>query len=141
MDRSGETLTNVGFVLGIIGTLFSTVAVLAAGVLVAISGLTYSKYLAEAKDDLVKLQLQTLTTAVQAYQVRNDKFPATLDELTKPQEGRPPDLDTKDLLDPWGRPYKYDLSGTRNRGKYPDIWTEGPKGDGTGQIGNWMLGK
>ncbi len=30
------------------------------------------------------------------------------------------------LLDPWGKEFKYDVSGKRNKGEQPDIWTETP---------------
>ena len=35
-------------------------------------------------------------------------------------------LRTESLVDPWGKEFKYDVSGKRNKGKQPDIWTETP---------------
>jgi hypothetical protein len=95
----------------------------------------------EPKPDVAKAQIQALTQAVEFHRLHTGEFPATLDDLTRPEKnGRQPILTAEHLKDPWGREYKYDRHGQRNGGMRPDIWSDGPKADGTDLIGNWMLG-
>ena len=67
-----------------------------------------------------------MDSAVQRY-LGNDKHGAGVN--------LPPNLKTlvdtkvvteKSLVDPWGKAFRYDVSGKRNKGKRPDIWTETP---------------
>jgi general secretion pathway protein G len=100
-----------------------------------------NNYRENAREDVAKSQIQSLTQAVQIHRLNVGHFPETLDELTKPWAGHSAILDGDALKDPWGGPYKYDPLGPRNGGKVPDIWTDGPKGDEKGKIGNWILAK
>jgi uncharacterized protein (TIGR03067 family) len=92
----------------------------------------------EAKMDIVRVNLRSLTIAAQTYKLKNDEYPAKLDDLVKPPGGGgafiKPDKDV--LKDPWGNPYQYDPAGPKNNGKQPDIWSEGPPGKKQ-PIGNW----
>ena len=76
--------------------------------------------------DDVAIRINILDSAVQRY-LGNNKHGAGIN--------LPPDLktlvDTKivraeSLVDPWGKEFRYDVSGKRNKGKRPDIWTESP---------------
>jgi len=84
--------------------------------------------------DNVKIRLKILDSAVQRY-FGNKKHGAGIN--------RPPNLKTlvdtnilraESLLDPWGKEFKFDVSGKRNKGEQPDIWTETPDQK---IIGNW----
>lgn len=90
------------------------------------------KAIYDAQVKLTRFSLAALSTAVKAYHVKNNRFPDTLNELTK---GKPSLVETKALLDPWGRFFLYDLTGPNNNGTIPDIWTEPP---GRERIGNWQ---
>jgi hypothetical protein len=60
-------------------------------------------------------------------------------QVDKPPKWRGPYLSTSDLLlDPWGRPYRYQAPGTHNEDSY-DLWSVGLDGvEGTqDDIGNW----
>jgi hypothetical protein len=92
----------------------------------------------EKKADVANAQIHALAEAVEIHRLRRGEYPATLDDLMRPQDGRAPILDAGHLNDPWGRKYRYDRRGLRNGGKVPDIWSDGPNGDGTDLIGNWM---
>ena len=78
-------------------------------------------------------QIKLLTKAVDVFTLRADgEFPSTLDDLLRT---KPPILQNKDaLLDPWKKPFRYDVSGPRNSGLRPDIWTVTPANE---TIGNW----
>ncbi len=164
MDRSGQTMTNIGQILGIIGTVLIGVSVLMGGIGLVIASLAfvryreaksqaYSEMFAEvekvnkedrawdaredAKASTARAQIKHIDESVQIYKLERDEFPATLQELTRPNNDQPAMLTSHDLIDPWKRPYKYDPAGPRNKGLQPDIWTDGPQGDGIGRIGNW----
>jgi Sec-independent protein translocase protein TatA len=80
-------------------------------------------------------RIQQLTAVVDEYQRTNGTYPPTLQALLQPQPkgGRPFFDKAANIADPWGAPFKYDLSGPNNGGKRPDIWCDSPKG----KIGNW----
>jgi len=90
----------------------------------------------------VRAKLTALTRAAQAYEIQYGVRPTSLELLQSPPNNRP-FIDTKKefLIDPWGRPYKYDAAGPNNRGLKPDIWSEGPDpSDKTKIIANWQNG-
>jgi hypothetical protein len=81
-----------------------------------------------------------LTAAVQTYKAANDDFPTSLDALAKKRGKDDALVDDKALIDPWGRPYQYDVKGPRNQGKQPDIWSQGPApADPACVLGNWNV--
>src|SRR5687768_13831260 len=63
-----------------------------------------------------KVQIGVLTQACQAYKVKHEKYPDTLEELTKTT---PPFVEKSALLDPWKKQYLYVRDGVRNKGKMP----------------------
>ena len=89
------------------------------------------KQLHDAKVKVALANLSQLTSAVHAYAAKNKGFPESLNALT---EGKSPLVLEKMLLDPWGNPYAYDVSGPHHEGKAPDIWTDSPRRI---RIGNW----
>src|SRR5262245_18385492 len=85
----------------------------------------------DAKTARAKVNLHSLDLAVQAYFVQKGEFPKSLNVLT---EGDKPYIKADSLLDPWKKQYLYYITGPKNDGKKPDIWTIAP--DKT-IIGNW----
>jgi hypothetical protein len=84
----------------------------------------------KAKIARARIDIENLTKAVEIYYVKEAVFPESLEVLTKAMA-----IVKKDsLIDPWGNAYQYDVSGTKNCGRVPDIWTVTP---GKVIIGNW----
>jgi general secretion pathway protein G len=91
-----------------------------------------------AKEGVAKTQLRTLTNQCQAYYLRNNSWPPSLEALAMAQpSGDPPLMPADQLVDPWQHPFVYDPSGARNGGMNPDISTHTPNGK---EIGNWPGG-
>jgi len=89
------------------------------------------------KDAVAKTQIQTLTQASQAYFIKNQKWPQALSQLIERDDFGTLYLENRDaLLDPWKKPYQYDLTGPKNKGRMPDIWTVTPTNE---VIGNWSI--
>jgi general secretion pathway protein G len=105
-------------------------------VLAGVASVYVFRYLDDSKKDRVKVDLQALTKACEAYKLRNDDFPPSLSVLVQPTDGGKPFLDggPQALNDPWGKPYQYDPSGGNSGGLKPDISTTSPDGV---QINNW----
>lgn len=89
----------------------------------------------EAKMSAALVQIKAIDQALQVYKHKNGSFPESLEKLS---EGMNPLLKTKDLYDPWAKPYAYDPKPLRNFGKMPDVWTESPDNV---KIGNWNIEK
>ena len=105
-------------------------------ILAGAGGLTVMKYLDDAKQSRATADIKTLSTAVQAFQIKNGSPPSSLAELAQPPaEGGRPYIETQELLrDPWGNAYQYSADGPKNNGIKPDIWTITPDGK---TIGNF----
>lgn len=99
-------------------------------ILAGAGGLTVMKYLEDAKQSRATADIKTLSTAAQAFQIKNSSPPQTLAELAQPPaEGGRAYIETTEILrDPWGNPYQYDAAGPKNSGNKPDIWTVTPDG-------------
>jgi general secretion pathway protein G len=123
-------------------SLMEVLVVVAIMVILALSGgVIYMRYLDDAKKDRARIDVETLSKAVEGYSLKHG-YPATLDILCQPTpDGGRPYLDPSALVDPWGQPYQYAYPGTHNamNGK-PDVWSLGPRiGDQNGIIGNWSI--
>jgi uncharacterized protein (TIGR03067 family) len=92
----------------------------------------------EGERDKARMDVRVLTVAAETYKIKNEEYPAKLEDLIKPPDGETPYIEPKEgvLKDPWGQPYKYDPKGPKSGGKQPDIWSEGPPGKKQ-PIGNW----
>jgi hypothetical protein len=84
-----------------------------------------------AKVAVAKLRIRVIDEALKAYRVKTGDYPEELKTLT---EGTNPILEGKALIGPWGKPYKYDVTGPKNNGRKPDVWVET---SGKKIIGNW----
>ena len=91
------------------------------------NGAPAGRHLRGTELDDVKIRLKILDQAI--WNEPNDKRPTSLKALVDAKV-----LSSKSLVDPWGKEFHYDIAGKKNRGKYPDIWTETPDKK---VIGNW----
>jgi len=135
-STSGFTLVEMVLVLGI-------VALLVGAGIVSLTGVLDS-----GKKTRVKGDLTTLTSALRSYETDNMFLPTTeqgLSALLEKPTSRPAPQNwtaklKKNLLDPWGNPYRYRRPGTKDKGGF-DVYSSGPDGvaDNTDDIGNWDL--
>src|SRR5262245_15451776 len=92
--------------------------------------------LQESKEKIAYTRVKELTSACNMFELNNGQRPQALEQLTlSPQPNgsrRLVDLDA--IIDPWGHPYQYDMTGAKNQGDRPDIWCVTPEGK---FIGNW----
>jgi general secretion pathway protein G len=79
-------------------------------------------------------QVNTIADQVHMYQFEHHAPPQRLQALAQPDNTGNAYMASKDLIDPWQKPYQYDAKGPHHDGKTPDVWTTAP--DGT-VIGNW----
>jgi len=132
--RGGFTLMEVLLVLVILVALAS-MAVLA-----------YGPIQENANKKLARAQIDMLKKAVQACKFDTGMYPPNLDvlseiqppaDLPNPAKWAGPYLEMRAPLDPWGRPYNYQVPGNRNPLTF-DVWSLGPnEADDTDDIGNW----
>jgi general secretion pathway protein G len=117
-------------------TLIELLVVLAIlGMLAAIAVPQVLKYLGRAKDDVVKVQVQSLGTSLDLFLLDVGRYPSDQEGL-QALVAQPPGLGqwhgpyvTKpsSLIDPWGRPYVYHQPG--QQGDY-DLYSLGSEGNG-----------
>lgn len=107
--------------------------------LAGIGGFFLLGQLGDAQADLAQAQVSgALTSACQAYKIKHNEYPQTLQVLLQKDALGGPYLESQDALtDPWGRPYQYEPSGTKNNGMKPDIWTVVPNSNPQKTVGNW----
>jgi general secretion pathway protein G len=104
-------------------------------ILASLGGYYVMGQLHESRKSEAKIQVRTLTTACENYELNYRQRPGNLRMLLQKGEYGGPYLKNADvLLDPWGREYQYNQQGPRNNGLTPDIWTVDPDGR---EIGNW----
>lgn len=104
--------------------------------LASIGGYFLLGQLGQSQKDIARSQVKgPLSDACKTFFLRHNEWPQSLEALTQPDgKGGPYLEDVSALVDPWGRAYKYDPSGSRNGGMKPDIWAIAPDG---ATIGNW----
>ena len=97
--------------------------------------LTRMSQLPGAKSDTALIQTKANATVCEAFKVKHGELPKNLGVLLqKDKFGMIWMDDPARLIDPWGRPYRYNPNGPKNNGQHPDIWTVAPNGV---VIGNW----
>jgi hypothetical protein len=89
--------------------------------------------------DRARLDIKSLEKAVQTYEVKYGRLPATLQELTERLPDNSPALLKKEALtDPWGQPYIYDPNQRHPTTDIPLILSMGdPAQGGKAPIRNW----
>jgi general secretion pathway protein G len=118
-------------------TLIELLVVLAIlGMLAAIAVPQVLKYLGRAKEDVVKVQIQSLGTSLDLFLLDIGRYPTEQEGLQALVQ-KPPGLDgwkgpyvakQSALIDPWGHPYVYKQPG-QNGADY-DLFSLGPDGRG-----------
>lgn len=124
--RGGFTLMEILVVVAIIVLLAAAAAPIVIG------------RLEDAKRSRALLDCKAWTTSAQSYYVKYGNYPPSLEALCQPgPNGETPFMESKNLYDPWGRPYQFANPPAHNTvdGK-PDIWSLGKNGNE--QIGNWL---
>lgn len=92
-----------------------------------------------AESAAAKAQVIVLTQAAQAYFIKNQKWPQSLQALVERDDFGTQYIEKKEhLLDPWKKPFLYDPTGPKNEGLKPDIWSVTPS---KAIIGNWANGQ
>lgn len=95
----------------------------------------------EAKVQIARGDIASLTLALKLYRLDNGRYPSALRDLMVSPAGarnwKGPYLE-KDPVDPWGNPYEYASTGTRNKSGF-DLYSPGPDGQGgsSDDVGNW----
>lgn len=133
--QAGFTLVELLVVLVILVLLASLVAPRVVG------------YLGSSRTKTAKVQIQSLTTALELYKVDTGRYPTTTEGLKALVESPPsatswngPYLTKKDVpIDPWGRPYAYRSPGQHGPFDIASLGADNQPG-GTGEnedINNW----
>jgi general secretion pathway protein G len=124
------------------------VVVIILGILAAIVLPKFTGRTEQARIKAAESQIQVFSTALEAYELDNGRYPTTeqgLQALVKkptippiPNNWRGPYLQKKIPKDPWGNPYIYKCPGTHNPSSY-DLYSYGPDGKegGGDDITNW----
>lgn len=103
------------------------------GMLATIAAINVPKFLGQGREGKVKADINSIAAAVEAYNMVEGKYPASLSSLT---EGNDPYLKTLPK-DPWGNEYQYNVPSSHAGHRY-DIYSSGENGN---QIGTWNLGE
>lgn len=119
---AGYTLLELLVVMGILA------------VLTAVATPQLMGYFGKAKTQSVQLQIENIGTALELYYMENGAYPSASAGLKALVEAPPeaprwngPYLKkAKNLLDPWGRPYQYNIAD----GQY-EVYSLGPTGKAT----------
>jgi general secretion pathway protein G len=125
----GFTLIEVLLVLVILVVLFSLAVV------------SYGPIRKKMQKDSARTQVGLLNTAARTYEASVGELPPNLDALRAQPADVPqgkwagPYLDRAIPLDPWYKPYQYQVPGQHNTDSF-DVWTVAPDGE---QIGNWTV--
>jgi general secretion pathway protein G len=101
------------------------------GMLATIAAINVPKFLGQGREGKVKADLNSISAAVEAYNMVEGKYPASLSALT---EGTDPYLKTLPR-DPWGNEYQYNVPSSHAGHRY-DVYSNGENGR---QIGTWNL--
>ena len=115
-------------------------------IIAALAGMVLPRLLPraeEAKKDIARGGIASISTALKLYKLDNDRYPTTeegLDALmTRPASARNwkgPYLENKPL-DPWKRKYEYKCPGSHNTLDV-DIWSRGPdEASADDDVTNW----
>jgi general secretion pathway protein G len=103
------------------------------GMLATIAAINVPKFLGQGREGKVKADLNSISAAVEAYNMVEGKYPGSLQDLTS---GNDPYL--KSLpKDPWGSDYQYNVPSSHPGHRY-DVYSNGENGN---QIGTWNIGE
>jgi len=107
---------------------FSMVEIMIVVVIIAIlSGLAATQFIGQldnAKVKTTRIDINTFSTALDAYRLNNGNYPSTEDGLQKLLEAKLIKKKKGVLLDPWDNPYQYRFPGESDSSTY-EIWSLG----------------
>ena len=127
--RSAREVVRAGFTLMEVMVVVAIILVLAG-----VGGVVYMRHLDDANMSRAKIDLKSLTSAVEMYKSRYQKFPDQLADLAKQQPNGGASYITEDALyDPWGQPYVYEPTALHSLTHKPRISCQTP----SGPISNW----
>ena len=120
-------------------TLLEILVVVAIIVILAgVSGVTYMNYLESSKKDIAQVGIAQIEQAVMAWRTKRGEYPPDLNVLVQSIDGEPAAMETKHLIDPWGRAYVYEPQQLHPQTQKPLIFSQGPvMGNANGRITNW----
>jgi hypothetical protein len=97
----------------------------------------------EANEKRAEVNVRNLAVAAKAYRVKHTAWPEKLADLTKPKDGQPAFVkaDAKDLKDPWGNDYKYEVAKDAKGEEKAYVWAERVVGGQTKVYGDKPPGK
>jgi len=93
------------------------VVVAIIGVLAAVIAPSFIGRIGQAKQGVAKQKVSEIEKAVEIFRTDYGRYPQTLDELVRrpsdiaEAKWNPPSLKSKDLIDPWDRPFVYKYPG------------------------------
>jgi general secretion pathway protein G len=145
-SRGPKGVAIAGLIVCFPGVLFF--ALIGMGMALAIVGIgagTNAVIRVAADTKAATTQVDALQRTIDMYKFDTKQLPASfVDFVNKPSnpdiDWKGPYLQSSNLNDPWGNPYRYEPQGKRNVESY-DVWSAGPDGqDGTADdIGNWSF--
>jgi hypothetical protein len=97
----------------------------------------------EAKGKRAEINVRNLATGAKAFHAKHKVWPEKLVDMTKPKDGQPPVVkaDAKDLKDPWGNDYKYEVAKDEKGQERAYVWAERVVGGQTKVYGTRPPGK
>ncbi len=99
-SQRGMTLIEIMVVIAIIGMVASAV------------GFGVTKFFSDAKEKSATIQLEKVATVLTQYQLLEDEYPSSLEDLTKKgKKGQAGYLEQSNLKDPWKTKLIYSVSG------------------------------
>jgi general secretion pathway protein G len=128
------------------------------GILVSLMSAATFQAMKSSKESKAQADIAALETALSAYKGDYGDYPPNLEgynnfKVFLEEEHsdccwngpymhfKDEDLDGDDLLDPWGKAYRYNVAGANNGDDYFDLWSCGPDGvDESGwndDLNNW----
>ena len=131
LEREGSTDGEAGFTL-----VEMLVVITIIGLIMGLVGPRVLNYLAESKVKTARIQIESLSAAVDLYYLDNGHYPSQSDGLdalahrTSGDDGwnGPYLKSTKPPLDPWGRPYVYKVPGDHAPYEVASFGPSGPQG-------------
>lgn len=108
-------------------------------VVAGVGGVMYMRHLENARQDRAIVDVKSLSNLVEAYKTRHREYPASLEALTQAGvDGSGAYLEIDALIDPWGRPYKYEPQNLHPSTHKPHIYSDGPNpGNPNSMISSW----
>jgi general secretion pathway protein G len=109
-------------------TLLEVLVVVAIIVMLAgVGGYLVVQRYEESKVSRAKMDVRGLAGQIQQYKLSYHEYPASIDMLAMPRDGNAPMVRQDALIDPWGKPYQFQLPDETTTFE-PIVFTVSPKG-------------